>query len=315
MTTAILLACLACAASTPGAVAPAATGYFADSTLALANPVAKAPVADAAPSAPVNTPDTVIDDMKLRNDFVLKGYEKFEHGWYVGPGNNTMGNNPAFSNNPEWSIFYKNPTYAGKVAKAVLPWVVILDGVNHAASNTAVEMRNMRTYIKSRSTGKWVLRGNPSSTTGLYYGKPSTNLPARDEVVLRRAGASSTVKVPENRGYFWHGWSNAGRLTIDPTDIAAILVTVQARLMVADPSKPDDRHKAQLGLQVGADYYLTMSSTYPEAYAPAVGVSRTKTITTNWRAFNFMTFSDVGGQDPGGGISEAAFRTSPPPLE
>lgn len=266
-------------------------------------------------SATLNSADTVVRDMKLRNDFVLKGYESFEHGWYVGPGINVMGNDAAFSNNPTWSIFYKNPSYAGKVAKAILPWVVILDGVDHGASNTAVEIRSMRSYVKSRATGKWVLRGGPASTTGLYYGKPSTNLPARDEVVVRQSSVSSTISVPQNRGYFWHGWSTAGRFDIDPTDVAALIVTVQARLVVKDGSKEDDTAKAQLGLQVGADYYLTLTNTYPEAYAPAVGVNRTKTLTSDWQAFNFTTFSDVGTQDPGGGISEAAFRADPPTFE
>jgi hypothetical protein len=268
-----------------------------------------------AASATLNSADTVVRDMELRNDFVLKGYESFEHGWYVGPGINIMGNDPAFTNNPVWSIYYRNPRYAGKVAKTVLPWVVILDGVDHAASNTAVEIRNIRSYVKSRGNGEWVARGRPASTTGLYYGKPDTNLPDKGEVVVRRSSNASTIRVPQNKGYFWHGWSTAGRFAIEKGDIAAILITVQARLVVSDESRQDDIAKAQLGLQVGADYYFTLTDTYSEAYAPAVGVNRTKTVTRNWQAFNFMTFSDVGLQDPGGGISEAAFRADPPPFE
>jgi len=263
----------------------------------------------------LNSVDTIVKDMSERNDFVLKGYESFQHGWYVGPGINSMGNNPAFSNSPSWSIFYDNPDYRGKVAGATLPWVVILDGVDHAATNVAVEIRNMRTYIKARSNGNWTLLGGPTYATGEYYGKPKTGLPARKEVVVNRSGTSSSIKVPEDRGYFWHGWWAAGRLPIDPTDIAAMFVTVQARMVVADPSRTDDRARAQLGLQVGADYYLGTKTIYPEAYAPAVGISRTKTLTNDWQAFNFTTISDVGSQDPGGGITESALRAAPPPLE
>jgi hypothetical protein len=263
----------------------------------------------------VNSVETIIADMERRNDFVLKGYESFKTGWYVGPGNNGMGNNPSFSNSPTWSIFYKNPNYAGKVAKAALPWVVIFDGVDHAATNVAVEIRNARSYIKSRASGKWLLQGGPAYTTGNYYGKPSTGLPMIDEVCLRRSATSSTIKVPEHRGYFWHGWWSTGRIAIDPNDIAAMFVTVQARLVVADSSRPDDRARAQVGLQVGADYYVDTKYNYREDYAPAVGISRTKRITNDWQAFNFTTFSDVGVQDPGGGISVAALRAQPPPLE
>ena len=319
MNSVFLIACtlIVCSPLEPGTAArpsgAAEPRYFPGRTLAALGAPADSPLA--ANATTINSADTVVADMRERNDFVLKGYESFEHGWYVGPGFNSMGNDPSFSNSPKSSIFYKNAAYAGKVAKAVLPWVVILDGVDHAASNIAVEIRDMRTYVMSRATGKWTLLGGPASTTGTYYGKPSTGLPDREEVVLGRSSRSSTIMVPENRSYFWHGWWDAGRLAINPTDIAAIFVTVQARMMVANPSKADQRAKAQVGLQVGADYYLTTTSTYSEAYAPAVGLSRTKTITNDWQAFNFMTFSDVGSQDPGGGISEAKFRAALPPLE
>jgi len=265
--------------------------------------------------ATLNNLDTVVADMRLKNDFILKGYETFKYGWYVGPGETHMGNNPSYSNSPTWSIFYNNPAYIGKSAKAMLPWVVIFDGVNNAASNVAVEMRNMRTYLKSRSTGRWTLIGGPSNVSGVYYGKPNTGLPASNEIVVNRTPTSSAIKLPPNSGQFWHGWWGAGRLAINPADIGAFFVTVQARLIVADTSKPDDRYKAQIGLQVGADYYLDTVTTYRESYAPAIGINRTKTINNNWQAYSYTTLSDVGSQQPGGGITEAALRAAPPPME
>lgn len=263
----------------------------------------------------LNSIDTIVSDMRLRNDFVLKGYESFKTGWYVGPGENFMGNNPRYSNNPTWSIYYDNPTYAGKVAKSALPWVVVFDGVNHSASNVAVEMRNMRTYIKSRSTGKWLSMSGPAGTSGTYYGKPSTGLPDKKETAIRQSADSSTVKLPADRNYFWHGWGVSGHVAVDADDTDAIFVTVQARIVVADSSRPDDLALAQVGLQVGADYYLDAKSIYTEGYAPAIGISRTKTITRQWQAFNFATLSDVGNQQPGGGITEASLRATPPPME
>jgi hypothetical protein len=229
-----------------------------------------------------------------------------------------MGNNPDFQNTPEWSIFYNNPSYIGKVAKAILPWVVIFDGVDHAASNVAVEMRNMRAYIKTRSTGAWKVLGGPVKATGTYYGTPdSGGLPAQEEEVIDAYASEtgSAVKVHGNTGYFWHGWWSAGRLTVDPYDIDALFVTVQARMVVADTSQADDRDQAQVGLQVGADYYLDSYTVYAESYAPAVGIARTKNITNEWQAFSYTTFSDVGGQQPGGGITEASLRAAPPPME
>jgi len=226
-----------------------------------------------------------------------------------------MGNNPSFSNSPTWSFYYKNPSYAGVVAKAMLPWVVVFDGANNSAVNTAVEMRNMRAYVKSRATGKWVSLGGPASVSGNYYGKPNTGLPALPDVRISKTNTSAVVKIHENPGYHWHGWWSAGRVAINPADIAAVFVTVQARTVVADPSGPDDRSRSQLGLQVAADYYIDTTTSYTESYAPAVGISRTKKITNDWQSFSFTTLSDVGSQNPGGGISETEFRAAPPPFE
>ena len=266
------------------------------------------------PLGQINSVDTIVSDMKLLNDFVLKGYENEKYGWYVGPGETHMGNNSSFTNVPEWSSFLNNPAYAGVSAKAMLPWLVIFDGVSDAASNTAVEIRNMRTYLKSRATGKWIALGGPVKASGTYYGKPNTGLPAYDEQTAGSYDTGSMIKVPENNGYFWHGWWSAGRMAVDPADIGAIFVTVQARLAVADPGRADDRAQAQLGLQVGADYYVDTSTVYQEI-APAIGIARTKKITSNWQAFSYTTFSDVGSQIPGGGLTEAQFRAAPPPME
>jgi hypothetical protein len=276
----------------------------------------KATVAGA--STTVNSVDTVVKDMSELNDFRLKGYDSFTTGWYVGPGETHMGNNPDFNNSPEWSIFHNNPSYSGKVAQAILPWLVIFDGVNHAASNVAVEMRNMRAYMKLRSTGAWVILGGPTKAGGTYYGTPdSGGRPAQDEVTIEGydSETGSAVRVHADTGYIWHGWWGTGRLTLNPYDIDALFVTVQARMVVADTSYPDDRAQAQVGLQVGADYYLDQYTVYAESYAPAVGIARTKNITNDWQAFSFVTLSDVGSQQPGGGITEASLRASPPPME
>lgn len=300
------------AASAP--TSPASDGAGSAGPVAGGGPE-PAGTAPAEAAGAVNSIGTVVADMRLKNDFVLRGYESYEYGWYVGPGETQMGNDPSFSNAPVWSEYHDNPAYAGVVAKAILPWVVIFDGIGHAATNTAVELRNMRTYVKSRATGAWTSLGGPTAVAGVYYGKPSTGLPALSDVVLGATSTHATIQLHESSGYLWHGWWNEGRVAIQPNDLDAVFVTVQARTVLADPTRQDDRAAAQLGLQVGADYYLDTSTTYKEGYAPAIGISRTKKLTEAWQAFSFTTLSDVGAQNPGGGISEAALRALPPPLE
>jgi len=265
-------------------------------------------------SVPVNSLDTIVSDMRLRNDLPLRGYEGRAAGWYVGPGIVQLGNDPRMTNSPKW-FKDSHPTFVSDTyMRAFLPWVVLFDGAGHAAVNTRVELQNMRAYYKSRATRQWRAIGHSQGLSG--YATPKSTLLAGTIPEDKRTlpNGSVEIKAPADPKYAWHGWWDKGRVTIDPRDLAAVFVSVQARLVVDDPRQPDDRVKARLLLQVGADYYYDNNWRWTVG-APGVGTSRSKLVKNDWQAFNLFTFSDVGEQDPGGGISEAEFRRSPPPIE
>jgi hypothetical protein len=102
--------------------------------------------------------------------------------------------------------------------------------------------------------------------------------------------------------------------SIDTGRYRGLFVTVQARLVVADPSRGDERSRAQLGLQVGADYYLETGTDYSGLRRTSASAGRRR-VTNDWQAFSYTTLSDVGIRCRGGGITEAEFRSAPPPLE
>jgi hypothetical protein len=129
--------------------------------------------------------------------------------------------------------------------------------------------------------------------------------PMRDE-------ATGGVSARPVNGFNYHGWWGA-REKIDGSDLAAIMVTLQARLIPDNVDLPDDRPKARFLMQVGADYYR--SDDTADTVLPAVGLSRVRLLTSQWQSYSMTTFSDVGVQEPGGGISEQAFREDPPPLD
>ncbi|MFT4102330.1 MAG: hypothetical protein QM674_15080, partial [Burkholderiaceae bacterium] len=247
-------------------------------------------------------------------DMVLRGYEDKTSGWYVGPGHVMMGNDPRLTNTPSWWKASNAGRASGEYLRALLPWVVIFDGVGHDAVNTRVQIRNFRAYYQSRASGKWVAVGNSPGAAGAVYGK--TSLFGATTLEDRRVGAdgSSEIKPPADVNYAWHGWWEKGRVPIDPTDIAALFVTLQARLVVDDPKRPDDRAGARYLVQIGADYYKDTATSWTFV-VPSAMTARSKRVTSDWQAFSATTFSDVGRQEPGGGISEAAFRAAPPPLE
>lgn len=276
-------------------------------------PTQAATKAPAGGSRPVNSLDTIVADMRNRNDFPLKGYEDKTAGWYVGPGQVQLGNVPNLSNAPAYWLKH-HPLRRGQVLKAILPWIVLFDGTAHASSNTRVHFRNLRLFTRSRMTKQWTQLGASPGVSG--YNTPKSNLFGGTEAENKRGNSDGTVEIkpPMNRNLAWHGWWNNARLPINPDDIEAVFATVQARLTVDNPALPDDRSKSQLGVHVGTDYYVDAKTNW-DIVAPGVGVSRVKRVTEHWQAFNLMTFSDVGAQDPGGGISEATFRADPPPLE
>ncbi|MEO6270105.1 MAG: hypothetical protein ABIP08_07360, partial [Lautropia sp.] len=79
--------------------------------------------------------DTMISDMRELNDHPLKDVNPV-YGFSRGPGYVINGNNSGGSN-------------------FMLPWFVQFEGAGNGASNSRVQIRNLRVFVKSRSTGAW----------------------------------------------------------------------------------------------------------------------------------------------------------------
>ncbi len=269
----------------------------------------------AATTGAINSIDTIVNDMKLNNDVVLAGVPS-SRGYAAGPGHVIMGNDPRGSRTPNWwnpaNSYYKSGAYWNHIT----PWMVIFDGVGNAASNTRVEMRNMKAYYKSRSTGQWVLLSQ-GAVDGSNYPKTliGSNVTPPD---IRSVGGGVVSVRPPNGDSVFHGWCCARTLPA-PADIAAIHITLQARLTVHDASRPDDRAAARYLVQVGGDYYpdggTNINAFAPDYFNPGIGLSRSKLVGNAWQSYSFTTIN-VGVQDPGGAsISEAELRRAPPPLD
>jgi hypothetical protein len=267
------------------------------------------------PSGSINSVDTVVNDMKLKNDLVLAGIPS-SRGYAAGPGFVVMGNDPRGTRTPTWwnpaNAHYKSSAYWTQI----VPWMVIFDGVGNAATNTRVELRNMKAYYKSRSSGQWILLSQgtiegenfPKGLNAVQSGRPD---------IVSLANGVVSVRPPSTDLHF-HGWCCARSLPA-PADIAAIHITLQSRLTVHDPSQPDDRSAARYLIQVGGDYYpdaSTKNSAFaPDRWNPGIGLSRSKLVGNAWQSYSFTTIG-VGVQDPGGAaIAEAELRRAPPPLD
>ena len=274
---------------------------------------APAPLAQQNRGGTVNSVQEIINDMKLYNEGELAGVDK-GNGWASGPGYVIMGNIPRGTNTPSYWRPANTHFKSSATWNAVIPWLVVFDGVGNGATNTRVQMRNIKLYMKRKSTNRWeVIINQPISGedyTKSLQGDQTTRADIRYE-----ADGSRSLK-PNGRNRVFHGWGSP--INFDAWDLKALVTTVQARLVVDNPARPDDRSRAKFLIHVGADYYpetsTRVAATAPAYYFPGVGVSRAKYVRNEWRAFNFSTI-DAGKPEPGGSISTQELINNPPPLE
>lgn len=268
-------------------------------------------------SYPANSAATVVADMQTTNaasGVTLAGVSP-SIGWAVGP-SVKMGNDPRGTNTPS----YWNPSNTALKSSAywthMFPWFVVTDLTGHTATNTRVQFRNARAYIKSKSSGLWTL-GWSDNYGGASYEKTFAGLTNTPNVRSEATGGMSVA--PPLGNFLHHGWfGNVG--AINGPDVDCVFVTMQFRLILDNPAGTDDRASAAFGVHIGADYYpyagfIPEQHALPAGYNPGVGFSRTKRATNDWQHINFATLSDGLDQDPGGGITASAFTSSPPPLD
>jgi hypothetical protein len=186
--------------------------------------------------------------------------------------------------------------------RAMIAWGQLYeDASGNPATNTRVQIRDIKAYLLSRQDNRWHLLQASRLVQGAAFREDfvdNINKPA--DVRLEGDG---TISVTAGGGYNFHFFP-ATRTPIDPADIAGIFTTVQARLVLNDPSRADDRARARYLLDMGGDYWLDLTAQWDYWKTNAdIGIGRFKYVTTDWQAFNMTT------------LSATEIRQNPPPLE
>lgn len=259
--------------------------------------------------------DVAVNDMKLTNDVYVPGINqnaKWASQSVVG-----MGNIPRGTNTPTWwnptNTAYKSSTYWN----ALESWFVLFIGQGHSATNVRVQCRDAKVHIKSTATGLWTTVGTSHTVSGEIYNASLQGGALGSADIRSEVDGTISVLAPSD-GTLFHGYG-LGRTTITGSDVAAACATMQARLVLDNTGGTDDRSSAKLQIHSGLDWYPNGSTNVqtdfaPTGYNPGAGISRMKLVTNEWQDFTFWTADGtVTAQEPGGGISEAAFRANPPP--
>ncbi len=275
-----------------------------------------------------NSVQTIIDDMALPNDARLLGIP--DYGWASAPvpavlamATDSRGcNAPAWWRQSDALAVHKSCDFW----RAFVQWFVIFEGEGNRADNVRVQVRHPRSWYLSRARDTWrVISGEHRMTWFLATKRDITwvkgDVDIDDATAPPSSAAPRSLAIRVRRGapHTYHGIVGEGPISIADSveDFAAVFATVEARLVIADPDRPDDRDQAVWLFQSGADFYPTPTTHYRDAMPPGVGLSRSKRLTSSWQSFNFATLN-VARQDypgPSRAISVDTLRSNPPPLD
>jgi len=169
-------------------------------------------------------------------------------------------------------------------------------------TNTRVQIIDLRCWALSKKDLKWHEVQTRGSVSGAFYRLDF----AEDNKVQSDARVESegsiSVKLVAGRNY--HFWPSTGRIDLAPIDTLAMASSFAARLIVDNPSLPDDRAEAKLIGSCGGDYWRSISARWKSDYSNngdwAIG--RFKKTNNIWRTFGSTN------------ASSTQFDRSPPPL-
>ena len=174
--------------------------------------------------------------------------------------------------------------------KAMIAWGQLYEAATgNPATNTRVQIRNIRAYMLSKRDGQWYLLQSSTRVEGAAFREDFAGNDNKAADIRYEPDGSISVKA--GQGYNFHFWTPS-RVSIDPNDVGGILTNVQARLVIDNPQQVDDRSQARYVLSMGGDYWLNLTAKWDNWQTNGdIGIGKFKYVTTRWRAFNMTTLS------------------------
>ena len=254
------------------------------------------------------SPSEFVAEIKLPNELVADGVKDMTNGqkqymWnapaYVSqaggytPAAVVMGANPR-----PYLSWFRPPAAFDKDWRYLLPWMVAFEAANHAAENVGIRLTApiFETLGIGASDWQTVLEEATAST---WFAASKADVIGDDgpKLQIRTVDGALEVKYTPKLPYVIHGlWG--GFRQIDQHAIEGMYTQMIAQLVVWDPSEPDDRDKANLMLQVGADVYpeptsFSVLQKRGLSIMPGVFISRQRRIGNEPRVFAMANLDNV----------------------
>lgn len=246
------------------------------------NVAAQAPVSSPSDAGGISVAAQISDDMTGGNEGAPHGVP-LSYDWAVGP---THG--------------LENAAPSGW--KAATAWGLVYQAAEgNMATNTRINIRNVQFYLLQKSTNKWLLLQNTNSPDGANYIEDfSTDA---TEPADERTEPDGSLSVIPGSGYTFHFYPRE-RAPISPDDIAGIVTLFEARLIVGNTSKPDDRALARYLAGSGGDYWpdVVGGMAPGQTVAPLIAGGKLKYVQTYWRSYAMTT------------LAASQLASNPPPV-
>lgn len=190
-------------------------------------------------------------------------------------------------------------------------------------ANVRIEVKNFESYVWSLTQQKWVAVQATRTWPplgGAYYKYGFATLVPVTTVLRQEPDGGFSVPVPP-AGYLWHYWP-VTHAPIVPADVGAVFTTHQARLILDNPSGPDNLASARYLGDSGGDFWQAKGTPINGHTNVGVGFGRFEYITAQWKALNFYTggppsvmASGHSPADHAAAWTEAQLIASRPPLD
>lgn len=224
---------------------------------------------------------------------------------------------------------YKDLTDSGKLYNKLNIWYEVEAAGNgkgcspdiNRATNTRVEVGSVRGFLLRNNVWKEFtsVKSTYAAGTGGVHPHPRSytrgcKLSEQEVAPLwehypyngmaKNISSSGFTAVKPKYYYRWHAW--ASKKDVSPINtLQAVYGIVYMRLIVDDPTKPDDRHLAKYVAHLSSDRRL--DNPPPGVPPPGdIGMSRYKLITNDWQPINFYSFQS----EP----TKAELEANPPPI-
>jgi hypothetical protein len=185
-----------------------------------------------------------------------------------------------------------------------LSWYAAMEAEGNAATNTRVQVKNIRMYMLSQSTRKWTLVNKVDAPwTDVFAVQGAVYQGTQDFRNESGGGVSVKPKYPN----FEHGYGTAYTMS-NPSDVRAVFTAIDFRLVVDNPGLPDDRAKARYVVSASGDYWPGKGQASDWPWAPAMANGRFLLAKNEWRTATMIV------PNPNYGSTFEELRNNPPPL-